>query len=168
MAWKGPYQGVGLRSAATWQPYQQDTFITPPFAAYVSGHSTFSAAAGEALKLYFGGDGFVGPKCTSFQEGSSAFEKKITAGQPGFIAGVTDVPNQGKETVGYSPRSQVTLCWDTFSDAAFQASESRIYGGIHVRADADDGIALGRQIGRAVFRESSKLFGREVGVSSVF
>lgn len=162
-AWRGPYQGVGQRSAAAWQPYQQDTFITPPFGAYVSGHSTFSAAAAEVMKLYFGSDDFVGPKCASFEEGSSAFEQRS-----GSVPGVSDVPNSGKDTVGYSPRSRVTLCWDTFSAGASQASESRIYGGIHVRADADDGLALGRQIGRAVFREGNQLFRKYVDVTSVF
>lgn len=157
---------MGLRPAATWQPYQQDTFITPSFAGYVSGHSTFSAAAAEVLKLYFGSDEFVGPKCVGFEEGNSLFEKKIAPGQPGYIPGMTDIPNKGKDTVGYSPRSKVTLCWDTFSEAAHQSSESRIYGGVHVRADADDGLALGRHIGRAVFRDSVKMFGKPENVGT--
>lgn len=104
----------------------------------------------------------------AFKEGSSEYERKITAGQRGYIAGVTDVANKGKDTVGYSPRSQVNLCWDTFSEAADQASKSRIYGGIHIKADSKDGKALGRQIGKAVVRESMKLFRKESSVSSVF
>lgn len=168
LSWKGPYQGVGFRSAATWQPYQLDTFKTPPFAGYVSGHSTFSGAAASALEAFFGSDNFVGPKCIAFEEGSSEYERKITAGQPGHISGVTDVPNKGKDTVGYAPRSRVNLCWDTFSEAADQASNSRIYGGIHIKADSKDGKALGNQIGKAVARESMKLFGKQSSVSSVF
>ena len=35
--------------AANWLPYQRDTFVTPPFAGYISGHSTFSRAAAEVL-----------------------------------------------------------------------------------------------------------------------
>jgi hypothetical protein len=47
IAWRGPYMGVGKRDLSTWQPYQPLDFVTPPFAGYVSGHATFSAAAAE-------------------------------------------------------------------------------------------------------------------------
>lgn len=166
-AWKGPYQGVGDVDASLWQPFQLDTFKTPPFASYVSGHATFSAAAGETLKLFFGSDSYVGPNCKKFDEGGSFFEKRITAGQPGFKAGVTDVPNSGKATVGYSPRSDVILCWDSFSQAFDQSAISRIYGGIHIRSDNTDGMALGIEVGKATFARGMKLFGKSSSVSSV-
>lgn len=51
-AWKGPYLGVGARAGSTWQPYQAITFVTPPFPGYISGHSTFSAAAARVLTRY--------------------------------------------------------------------------------------------------------------------
>ncbi|MBI3770224.1 MAG: hypothetical protein HY271_17260 [Deltaproteobacteria bacterium] len=35
--------------AKNWVPYQRDTFVTPAFASYFSGHSTFSRAAAEVL-----------------------------------------------------------------------------------------------------------------------
>ena len=41
--------GVGWIRAVEWVPYQRATFVTPPFAGYVSGHSTFSRAAAEVL-----------------------------------------------------------------------------------------------------------------------
>ena len=41
------YGGVGWLLGVDWVPYQRDTFVTPPFAGYVSGHSTFSRAAAE-------------------------------------------------------------------------------------------------------------------------
>lgn len=167
-AWRGPYQGVGPTRVDEWQPFQLDTFKTPPFAGYVSGHSTFSAAAAEVLNLFFGGDEYKGPKCTVFKEGSSTFERKIVEGEAGYIAGVTDVANNGPRTVGYSPASDVTLCWDTFSAASAQAGESRVYGGIHVRADDVDGGAVGKQVARAVFVEASKLFNKETDVESIW
>ena len=42
------------------QPYQNPTFVTPPFAGYVSGHSTFSFAAATALREFFDGGWFFG------------------------------------------------------------------------------------------------------------
>ena len=52
-AWRGPdyindpavdVAGCGWILAENWWPYQRPTFVTPPFAGYVSGHSTFSRA----------------------------------------------------------------------------------------------------------------------------
>ena len=49
-AWKGPeyingpdttYAGVDWILAEEWWPYQRPSFVTPPFAGYISGHSTF-------------------------------------------------------------------------------------------------------------------------------
>jgi len=37
--------GVDWILAENWWPYQRPTFVTPPFAGFVSGHSTFSRAA---------------------------------------------------------------------------------------------------------------------------
>ena len=39
---------------STWVPYQKNTFVTPAFAAYTSGHSTFSRAAAEVLTRFTG------------------------------------------------------------------------------------------------------------------
>ena len=41
------HAGVDWILAETWLPYQRDTFVTPAFAGYISGHSTFSRAAAE-------------------------------------------------------------------------------------------------------------------------
>jgi hypothetical protein len=46
---------------------------------------------------------------------------------------------------GLAPRS-----FASFFDAADEAAISRLYGGIHYRAAIDNGLAQGRQIGRAV------------------
>ena len=98
-AWIGPYQGVGDMPAGEWQPYQAATFVTPAFAGYVSGHSTFSAAAAGALNNFFG-ETYLAPRCLRIPQGESLFEGKIEAGEPGFVAGLTDVPNQGPRTKG--------------------------------------------------------------------
>lgn len=42
----------------TWKPYQPDSFLTPPFAEYTSGHSTFSAAAAKVLERFTGSHEF--------------------------------------------------------------------------------------------------------------
>ena len=68
-AWKGHREiqdasedqaGVGWILAEEWWPYQRPNFVTPPFAGYVSGHSTFSRAAAEVLTLLTGDEYFPG------------------------------------------------------------------------------------------------------------
>ncbi|MEM9023756.1 MAG: DUF6851 domain-containing protein, partial [Bacteroidota bacterium] len=68
-AWRGPdyindpqqdVAGVDWILAENWWPYQRPTFVTPPFAGYVSGHSTFSRAAAEVMTLLTGDPFFPG------------------------------------------------------------------------------------------------------------
>jgi hypothetical protein len=115
-AWGGPGQGTTLIKGEDWQPY----LPTPPFAEYVSGHSTFSAAAAEVLRHFTGSDAF----------GASA---TVPAGSSRIEAGST-------------PAADITLHWPTFSAAADQAGRSRRYGGIHFR----DGDLVGRALGHLV------------------
>ena len=56
LAWQGgpddtdnDIGGVGWIRAVEWVPYQRPTFVSPAFAAYVSGHSAFSRAAADVL-----------------------------------------------------------------------------------------------------------------------
>jgi len=67
--WRGPETiedpdvdeaGVGWILAENWWPYQRPSFVTPPFAGYVSGHSTYSRAASEVLTLFTGDEFFPG------------------------------------------------------------------------------------------------------------
>jgi hypothetical protein len=125
-AWAGPYQGTKCINGQDWKPYQAATVVTPPFAEYLSGHSTFSAAGAEILKRFTGSDNF-GASYTQ-PAGTSRVEPK-QAGKPYFV-----------------PATDVTLYWATFTDAAGQAAISRRYGGIHfVQGDLD-----GRMMGRMV------------------
>ena len=54
------YTGAKWILAEDWVPYQQSTFVTPPFAAYTSGHSTFSRAGAEVLTRFTGNSYFPG------------------------------------------------------------------------------------------------------------
>ena len=46
------FAGVDWILADNWWPYQRPTFVTPNFAGYVSGHSTYSRAAAEMLENF--------------------------------------------------------------------------------------------------------------------
>jgi hypothetical protein len=158
-AWGGHYQGVKTIDGGSWLPYQEYNFTTPPFSEYTSGHSMFSSAASYVLEKFFG-PSFVGPNYYTIPEGQSTFEGKKLLGEPGYIAGLTDVPNSGYNTPGYSPRTDITLSWNTWAEAAQEAAMSRIYGGIHISDAATDGFAAGQLIGEAVWKKANLLFGK--------
>jgi PAP2 superfamily len=128
LAWGGP--GLGRRPirGEEWQPY----LATPPFPEYVSGHSTFSAAAATVLARFTGSDRF----------GATA---TVAAGSSRVEPGVT-------------PAADVTLSWPTFTDAAAEAGRSRRYGGIHFTAGDLAGRALGGMVGARAWQAAAALF----------
>jgi hypothetical protein len=143
-AWKGPdyiedpavdVAGVDWILAENWWPYQRPTFVTPPFAGYVSGHSTYSRAAAEVLTLLTGDPFFPGGMGEFFalKDDFLVFEK--------------------------GPSVDVTLQWATYRDASDQCSLSRIWGGIHPPADDIPGRIIGEKIGVQSFELAEKHFG---------
>ena len=54
------FSGAKWQRAVAWAPYQRNTFVTPPFAGHVSGHSTFSRAGAEVLTEFTGSKYFPG------------------------------------------------------------------------------------------------------------
>jgi len=142
-AWRGPdyiadpdvdQAGVDWILAENWWPYQRPSFVTPPFAGYVSGHSTYSRAGAEVLAALTGSEYFPG--------GMSGFE--ITANE--FL-----VFEEG-------PSVDMTLQWATYRDASDQCSLSRIWGGIHPPADDIPGRLIGEQIGINAFQFAEVFF----------
>jgi hypothetical protein len=127
-AWAGPYQGTKLIDGASWFPYQPTTFPTPPFPEYSSGHSNFSAAGAEILRLFTRSDRFGGS--VTFPAGSSRIEPRAV------------------------PASDLMLSWVTFSEAADQAGISRRYGGIHFEQGDLDARATGRMAARVAWAKA--------------
>jgi hypothetical protein len=143
LTWKGPdyiddpeteYAVVDWILAENWWPYQRPSFVTPPFAGYVSGHSTFSRAAAEVLTALTGDQYFPG-------------------GMGEFIA------EQNKFLVfEEGPSVDVVLQWATYYDASDQTSLSRIWGGIHPPADDIPGRLIGIEVGNDAFAHAEKYF----------
>ena len=137
-AWRGPEYiqdpatdeaGVGWILAETWWPYQRPSFVTPPFAGYVSGHSVFSRVAAEVLT-------------------------ELT-GSPYFPGGLGEFVAEKNEFLVFEegPSVDVVLQWASYADAADQTSLSRIWGGIHPPVDD----IAGRRIGRVVAEDAIEL-----------
>ncbi len=150
-AWKGPdyisnpetdTAGVDWILGEKWWPYQRGTFVTPPFAGYLSGHSTFSRAAAEVLTRLTGDPFF-----------------------PGGI-GTFDVVQNDFLVFEPGPSQNMTLQWATYRDASDQTSLSRIWGGIHPPIDDIKGRIIGDKIGNAAFDLALDYFQGNLSVST--
>ncbi|MBK6930703.1 MAG: hypothetical protein IPH12_07435 [Saprospirales bacterium] len=127
--------GVGWILAEKWMPYQRATFVTPPFAGYISGHSTYSRAAAEMLTNITGDEYFPG--------GLGEFHIAANSGFLGLEAG---------------PSVDITLQWATYRDASDQTSLSRIWGGIHPPFDDIPGRFIGSIVGNGAFKRAKSYF----------
>lgn len=139
-AWQGEPEdphtqsgGVGWIRASEWIPYQRSTFVTPAFAAYISGHSCFSRAGAEVLTLL--------------------------TGSPYFPGGLGEFNFSAYDYLEFEtgPSETLSLQWATYYDAADQAGISRLYGGIHVAPDDVEGRIIGSKIGLAAFLRTQSL-----------
>jgi hypothetical protein len=130
--------GVGWIRAVTWVPYQLPTFVTPAFQGYASGHSTFSRAAAEVMTGFTGSEWFPG--------GLSEWDVKA-----------------GTLKVEQGPSADVTLQWGTYYDAADQAGQSRLFGGIHVEADDFTGRILGSTCGKDAWALAQRYYAGTTG-----
>ncbi len=148
-AWKGhdfinnatiDVAGVGWILAENWWPYQRPSFVTPPFAGFVSGHSTFSRAAAEVLTLITGNEFFPGGigEFVAKKDEFLVFEK--------------------------GPSVDVVLQWATYRDASDQTSLSRIWGGIHPPADDILGRMIGEKIGIGAYNFAVPYFNSDIDV----
>ncbi len=130
-----PAAGVRWIRAVEWTTYQKRTFVTPAFPGYASGHSTFSRASAEVMTL-FTGDPY-------FPNGLGSHHSPANTGL----------------TFEQGPTVDVDLQWGTYYDAADQAGQSRIAGGIHVTADDFTGRITGSAVGIGAFDKAMQYFG---------
>lgn len=125
--------GVGWILGENWWPYQRPSFVSPPFAGYISGHSTYSSTAAEVMERITGDPFWPG--------GMGEFEADID-----FL----------EFEVG--PSEPFTLQWATYRDASDQCSLSRIWGGIHPPQDDIPGRYIGIELGEMGVDYANALF----------
>ncbi|WP_217523288.1 vanadium-dependent haloperoxidase [Pleurocapsa sp. PCC 7327] len=125
-AWGGSGKGTVTMPATQFITYLGGS--SPPFAEYTSGHSAFSSASAEILKLFTGSDAF-GASVT-FHPGTSRFEP------------------------GMTPNDPVTLSWGTFTEAAEEAGMSRLYGEIHFSDGNIQSQIMGQKVGAKVWQRT--------------
>lgn len=131
-AWGGPCQSTVPMEGEGWKPY---LIQTPPFAEYVSGHSTFSAAVAEIVKCFCGNNQYGGE--------------------------ITVKAKKSKIEPDCAPKKDVTLSWRDLTAAADDAGMSRRYGGIHFEDGDIQGRELGKKVARAVWAKVCDYFNGE-------
>lgn len=150
--WRGPSRivdptidiaGVGWIMAEEWFPYQRPSFVTPPFAGYISGHSTFSRAAAKVLTLLTGDEFF-----------------------PGGM-GVFDIEKNNFLVFEKGPSMNMQLQWATYQDASDQTSLSRIWGGIHPPVDDIPGRFIGERLGVEAFAFGEHYFTQKISAAGI-
>ncbi|MFO0713431.1 MAG: vanadium-dependent haloperoxidase [Sandaracinus sp.] len=115
--------GVTWIRGRDWIPYQRRNFVTPAFPGFTSGHSTFSRSAAEVLTDLTGSEYFPG-------------------GLGEYVATA-----HSYLTFEDGPSVDVHLQWASYFDAADQAGQSRLWGGIHIQPDDFIGRRSGHQVG---------------------
>lgn len=131
---KGQVAGCDWIRAVDWMPYQRRSFVTPAFPGFISGHSTFSRAGAEVLAAL--------------------------TGSPYFPGGLGEyvLPQDKWLSFEEGPSTNIRLQWASYYDAADQAGQSRIWGGIHITADDFAGRKLGSLVGTDAVTLAGKYF----------
>jgi len=125
--------GVDWQLIDRWMTFMPSNFVTPPFAGYTSGHSTFSRSAAEVLAQFTGSPYY-----------------------PGGYAELVLEPGDFKFEKG--PSEPLTLQWATYYDSADEAGLSRLTSGIHPIADDLPGRITGSWVGKRSFARAMALF----------
>ena len=139
-AWRGApadpeteSSGVGWILGSRWTPYAEATFVTPSFAGFISGHSTFSRAGAEVLSALTGSPFF-----------------------PGGLRAWT-IPVDGLR-IEAGPAAPVRIQAATYYDAADLAGISRLYSGFHIPADDQAGRVAGARVGLGAWSHVRQYF----------
>ncbi len=116
--------GVKWVLGVKWMPYQKNPFGTPAPAGHPSENAAISRAAAEVLT------GFTGSPY--FPNGLGS----VTAAANDFL------------TTELGPTETVVLEWATYYDAADEAGQSSLFGGLNTPRDDFTGRMMGATIGR--------------------
>lgn len=144
------YRGTSLKkydgttiSGESWVPYQEANFVTPPFADFPSGHSTFSKVFALVMTKWFG-DAIPSTRpinwsdlsliCPLFGAETVPFGKYVIPSKSSLIEG------------GVVPAAEITLSWPTWSSMAESAGISRQYGGIHCASAHTSSVLLATEL----------------------
>jgi len=188
-SWRGPYLGLAQVTGKQWRIY--NTAVIPPGISaadyiahgnasgivsnnnspeYPCGHCTNFASVIDTVAWILkidDNDPWPGTSYT-IPEGMIQAEPKITSGQPGYIAGVTDVPNTGPSSVGYTPNADHTISYSSVEEFKEEVIQARMNSGFHTRHSGNVGRAAGEAIAAQLIDFFSNNVFRKGGVCKNF
>ena len=113
-----------------WLPYQETTFVTPPFADFPSGHSCFSQSFVLVMSEWYGptipSDTI---NITDMNLVSPMYN--ATPSQSSSLGHLVVKKGSSRILPGVVPTNDTVNAWTTWQDMANSAGLSRLYGGIH-------------------------------------
>jgi hypothetical protein len=123
------YDGTTI-NGNVWVPYQETNFVTPPFADFPSGHSTFSQAFANVMNAWFS------PTIpTSMISMTDLYLlSPMYTGLGTLTNSLSDITVKAHTSLiqtGIVPATDLHLTWSVWQDIANSAGVSRQYGGIH-------------------------------------
>ena len=137
------YDGTSI-DANLWVPYQESNFVTPPFADFPSGHSTFSQAFANVMNAWFSPSI---PTTRVTMTDLNLLSPIFTTAQENSLTDIMINKQSSKIQIGVVPTTDIHLTWSVWQDIADQAGISRQYGGIHC-VSADNG---GKLVANGIF-----------------
>jgi hypothetical protein len=123
------YDGTSI-NGNVWVPYQETNFVTPPFADFPSGHSTFSQAFANVMNAWFSPT----IPTTSIDVSDLYLLSPMYTGLGILAVHISDITVKARTSLiqtGVVPATDVHLTWSVWQDIADSAGVSRQYGGIH-------------------------------------
>ena len=133
-----------------WRPFQRLTFVTPAFAEYASGHSTFSACGAQVLSRFTLRNDLYDPNVRlpwdrdGDGQGDDLGEFRVRPGSLTIEPGL--------------PKKEVVLRWDTLQQAADEAGLSRRLGGIHFQDGDLRARVVGTRVADIALDKATRLF----------
>jgi hypothetical protein len=118
--------------AKDWVPHQAHAVASPAYPGYVSEATAFGHAAAAVLGALTGSEFF-----------------------PGGVASA----RVDRLRIERGPSEPVTLEWARYADAADQAGEASVYGGIQIEPDVSAGRRVGARVGELSLERARRLFG---------
>ena len=133
------YDGQGV-SGELWMPYQEPTFVTPPFPDFVSGHSAFSKIFADVMGEWFG-DAIDTSKTVTLSD-LNLVTADLTSPQQNPFGTIIFPPGSSLVQPGIVPAQPTTLSFTSWSQLAYSAGISRQYGGIHASSAHAGSLAI--------------------------
>jgi len=135
------YDGTSI-SGSLWVPYQETNFVTPPFADFPSGHSTFSQSFANVMSAWFGN---IIPTNDIVMSDLNLLSPIFSGTYVNKLTNIM-VPARSSRIEATVPSTDINMTWTTWQEIADSAGISRQYGGIHCVSANSGGQSVANSI----------------------